>query len=485
MIQANKLSKTFGAKTLLQEVSFIINSKDKIGVVGPNGTGKSTLFKVILGTEQPDKGSVSRVHEQIGYLPQQLNYQPQDTIYSFLRKNIAEDWEDYKIDTALADVELTLPTDTYIKYLSGGQKTKLGLARLLISEPTTLLLDEPTNNLDLDALKWLERFVKKFKGAVVVISHDRAFLDNTVTQIYELDPFSHTLNHYAGGYTDYAEEKILRYEKQMSKYNDFVERKLEMEEWIRQKQEQLKYHRSPKVARQLQAMKSRYEREIVARAVEKPQLVEGITVAHIGDELYKKRVMFYLKDFSFKDLLTCESLTITAGDRVHLQGHNGAGKTTFIRILLGRISDFTGTVERGEGLKIGYFAQEHEILDEKKSVIDSFMLQTNVPSEQAARKILGKFTFVGRLVFTKVKYLSQGERVKLIIAILTHQHNRFLILDEPTNHLDIESREVLEEALREYEGGFLVISHDRYFVSEVGVNKNVVIEKGNVKVVQH
>ena len=246
------------------------------------------------------------------------------------------------------------------------------------------------------------------------------------------------------------------------------------------KQEQLTYHRNPKVARQLQAMKSRFEREIVAQTVEKPQQVQGITLSHVGDELYKKRVMFYIQKLRFNDLFSCAQLTITAGDRIHLQGENGAGKTTFIKLLLGKITDYEGTIERGEGLNMGYFAQEHEILDAKKSVIDSFMLQTNVSSEQTARKILGKFTFKGTHVFTKVNNLSQGERVKLIIAILTHQKNQFLILDEPTNHLDIESREVLEQALREYTGGFIVISHDRYFIHEIGVKKRISIKKGTV-----
>ena len=200
MIQLHQVTKSYGDKFILEDVSFTISNNKKIGLIAPNGTGKSTLFKIILGLEEADKGSVSIQHEQIGYLSQTLHYSESDTIYTFLKKGISEDWEEYKIDMALADVDLELDKDTKIAVLSGGQKTKIGLAQLLIAEPTTLLLDEPTNNLDLKSMIWLEKFIKKFQGNVLVISHDRTFLDNTVQQIFELDPFQHTIQVYSGGY---------------------------------------------------------------------------------------------------------------------------------------------------------------------------------------------------------------------------------------------------------------------------------------------
>lgn len=480
MIQLHSVTKSYADKIILEDVSFTISNNKKIGLIAPNGTGKSTLFKIILGLEEPDKGSVSIQHEQIGYLSQSLHYSEDDTIYTFLKKVISEDWEEYKIDMALADVDLELDKDTNISVLSGGQRTKVGLAQLLIEEPTTLLLDEPTNNLDLQSMIWLEKFIKKFQGNVLVISHDRTFLDNTVQQIFELDPFQHTIQVYSGGYSDYLVEKTNRYEQQLEQFKQFDKKKKEMEAWIAEKRAQLRVHRNPKVARQLQAMKTRYDREMVAKAVEKPQEMQKIKINTLGEESYKKKVIFFIEDLEFKNIIQCKKLTLSGGDRIHLQGANGTGKTTFIKLLLNEISDYNGIITKGENIQVGYFAQHHEMLDKKKTVIEEFVRTTGIGEEQKVRKILGRFLFKGNHVFTKIGNLSQGEKVKLIIGELTYQNNQFLILDEPTNHLDIESREVLEEALREYKGGVLVISHDRYFLDQIEINRQLEIVNGTI-----
>jgi ATP-binding cassette subfamily F protein 3 len=473
MIQLQNISKAYGMKVLLNNISFIVNSGDKIGLIGPNGIGKSTLFKILLKEVEADRGQVTVVYDEIGYLPQQLSYEENDTILSYLKKCIQEDWEEYKIYTALSEVALKISTETKVSNLSGGQKTKVGIAGLLIAAPTVLFLDEPTNNLDLETMGWLEKFLKKFRGAVLVISHDRAFLDNSVNRIFELDPFSHKLSQYSGGYSDYIEEKKNRVENLLSEYNDFIERKKVMEKWIADKQQQLTIYRNPKVARQLQARKTQYQKEFVDHPVEKPQTFKAGKIANISSDLHKKRVVFYLENFDYKNFLKFPKLTITAADRIALNGKNGSGKTTFARILLGLISGYEGIVEKGEGINVGYFSQEHEILDPEKTVIEEFINKSNIKDEANARKILGGFQFKNNHVFTKVSLLSQGEKVKLMIAEITHKDNEFLILDEPTNHLDIESREVLEEALREYEGGFIVISHDRYFLKNIGINKDI------------
>lgn len=484
MIQLSQIYKSYEEKILLENISFCLSADDKVGLIAPNGTGKSTLLKIIQKLEEPDRGSVSLVHEEIGYLSQQLNVLVDETIHQYLMSHINEEWEEYKIDMALAEVNLQIDRATLISSLSGGQKTKLGIARLLLHDPTTLLLDEPTNNLDLESIKWLEQLIKQFQGIVIVVSHDRTFLDHVVNMIFELDPYSHGLNIYQGGYTNFIQEKTKRFENQMDIYNDYEEKKRAMEEWIVKKKEQLSIHSNPKVGRQLQAMKTRYEREILNRPVEKPLEYRKIKISNMGEESYKKKVVFYIQSLEYKNLFTCQKLTITAGDRIHLIGNNGVGKSSLIKILLGKLSDYKGDFSKGNDIKIGYFAQEHELLDNNKKVIDEFMASTKVGSEEQARKILGRFLFIGNAVFKKVESLSYGEKVKLIIAELIYQQNQFLILDEPTNHLDIESREILEDALNNYEGGFIIISHDRYFIEKIRFNNNLAIENKQIKKIE-
>lgn len=480
MIHVQGLKKTYGEKVVLDDVNFVISENQKIGLIGPNGTGKTTIFKILLDLEEPDSGSVSKTGEYIGYLPQVISYKNEDTIFSYLKSVLKEDWEEYKIDMTLATVGLEI-IDRHMKMdkLSGGQKTKIALAKLLIDEPTMLLMDEPTNNLDLESMVWLERFVKNFKGNVLVISHDRAFLDNTVKKIFELDPHTHTLNEYHGGYSDFVIEKAQRYEKAMDEFKRHEEKRKKMEAWIAEKKQQLAVHANPKVGRQLQAMKTRYQREVVEVAVEKPKDYKKISISGFGEESYKKRIIYYIEDLKHP-VISVHKLSITGGNRIHLQGKNGSGKTTFIKILLNEYKPTEGQITKGTGINIGYFAQEHESLNPKKSVIEEFMQQTNIGDEQRSRKILGKFLFQGSQVFTKIASLSQGEKVKLMMAILTHNNNQFLILDEPTNHLDIESREILESALKEYEGGFIVISHDRFFIHQININKVLKAENGKL-----
>ena len=481
MLHIQNLSKSYGLKVLFQDVSFSVDNNDKIGFVAPNGSGKSTLLKVILGQEEPDKGTVTVTNEHLGYLPQTINAQADDTIQTYLQRALTEDWEDYKIDMALAQVGLDdIDRTLAIDILSGGQKTKIGLAHLLIDEPTTIFMDEPTNNLDLESLAWLEKFIRRFRGNIIVISHDRAFLDNTVKKIIELDPYRKRLYEYAGGYSDYKVLKAQREERELGEYKREEKRRQHFEQLIKDMQSLAANRADPALGKRLRAMKTRYQREFVDNGVEKPPVQKNIRISGFGDESYRKRSVFYVEKMQFKHIVGCDKLVITAGDRIHLEGENGSGKSTFIKLLLGQLKPDIGLVERGENMRIGYFDQEHDILDHDKSVIENLMLKTGKANEGSARKILGKFLFSGEHAYALVSEISQGERVKLIIAILTHQNNQFLILDEPTNHLDIESREILEQALNEYEGGLLIVSHDRYFVEELGLNRVVRVESGRV-----
>lgn len=477
MITVSNVSKAYIDKVLFDKISFNINNNEKVGLIGLNGTGKTTLFKIILKQEEDYTGEVSIIDEEIGYLPQVIEFDENDTIFSFLKKDINKDWEEYKIDYALDRVGLSeINTNIEINKLSGGQKTKIGIAKILLNDPTTLLLDEPTNNLDYETLEWLENFLNNFYGNVFVISHDRKFLDNVVDRIYELDFYTHKLNEYIGGYKEYTVEKAKRIEKEIEAYKRQERRKQEMEEWIMLKKQQLSFYQSPKVAKQLHNYEKRYKREVIDNLKDRVHESKKIKVNELAGLTHDSKLIFRIEKLKYKTFLWCKNLSIYGCDRIHLEGRNGAGKTTFIKILLGKITDYAGDVVFGNNIKIGYFAQEHETLDQKASVINDFINNSNIKNEARARDILGSFLFFGDKVFEKINKLSQGEKVRLMIAELINQDNNFLILDEPTNHLDIESRQVLENALSKYKGGLIIISHDRYFVENIDISINLAIE---------
>ncbi len=480
MIQVVNISKNYGNKEILNNINFTICNNSRIGLIGLNGTGKSTLMKIILKKEEPNSGSVIYVDEYVSFLPQVIEFNDSDTVFSFLNKEIKEEWESYKIDKCLSDVGLEkIDRNLEIKFLSGGQKTKLGFARILMNDPTTLLLDEPTNNLDLDTLDWLENFLRNFYGNILIISHDRKFLDNVVNRVFELDFYSHNIFEYSGGYSSYVEQKAKKIEKEIEAYKREQKKKKEMEDWIALKTQQLSFYQSPKVARQLQSYKKRYERE-TSNMTEKHVNSKKVKINNISETVDVSKLIFRVDSLKCRDLLYCKKIDCFGGDRIHLEGKNGTGKTTFLKILLGQINDYTGDVSFGNNLKIGYFSQEHESLDNNMRIVDEFISNSNIKNEAHARDILGSFLFVGDKVFEKVKNLSQGEKVRLIIAELIHQDNNFIFFDEPTNHLDIESREVLETALAAYKGGFLMISHDRYFIENIGINRKFEINNGSL-----
>ncbi len=480
MIQVVGVSKKFGNREILENVSFTISNNSRIGLIGLNGAGKTTLMKIILKQEEPDSGSVVYIDEFVSYLPQVIEFDENDTVFSYLYKEIKEEWEDYKIEKCLYDVGLEkIDRQMFVKDLSGGQKTKLGFAKILMNDPTTLLLDEPTNNLDLETLEWLENFLKNFYGNIFVISHDRKFLDNVVDRIFELDPRSHNISEYVGNYSDFCIEKAKRIEKEIAAYNRQQKKIKEMEEWIALKTQQLTFYQSPKVARQLQAYKKRTQRE-AEKLPEKHIDNKKIKIKEISESVNANKLIFRVNSLKYKNLIYCKNIDCYGGDRIHLEGKNGCGKTTFIKILLKQISDYSGNITFGNNLKIGYFSQEHETLNDELSVVNEFISNSNIKNEARARDVLGCFLFVGDRVFDKVKSLSQGEKVRLMIAELINQDNNFIFFDEPTNHLDIDSREVLESAISAYKGGYLMVSHDRYFVENIGINRKFEITNGSL-----
>lgn len=476
MLNVQHITKILSDKSLFEDISFKISDNQKVGLVGPNGAGKTTLLNIIAGKDDADSGQVLLSNEVVGYLPQKLITSANEEIGRYLTTFLKEEWEDYRIDEVLAQVGLkNIPKRTLISKLSGGQKMKVGLAGLLLTDPTLLLLDEPTNNLDMPSITWLERFVQHFPGKVIVISHDRFFLDACVTKILELNPYTHKITEYGGNYTEYKALKQAHHEHQESEYRLQQLKEKHMLEWIAEKRQQLQYHPSNKVARQLKAMKTRYEREIVQQKIDKPKVYQSFKAESLGQQLAKQKGVISLYDFSVFDLLNVNELHIFGQDRIHLQGPNGTGKTTLLKSILGLLNFYSGEIEIGPNLRMGYFSQEHELLSLDTPLIEVFMQQTDTFDEAKARSVLGAFMFSKQKVFSNTKYLSEGEKARLLIAILICQNNDFLILDEPTNHLDLESREVLADALKDYPGGFIVVSHDRYFLQQIGINRVLTI----------
>jgi len=479
MLTLKDITKSTATKLLFDKISFKLSENQKVGFVGPNGSGKTTLLKIIAGLDEADSGEINKSGEVIGYLSQKIDANESTMIYEYMYKALKNDWEEYTIKTSLARVGLgKVDQSNPISSLSGGQKMKLGLAKILLNEPTTLLLDEPTNNLDMQSLFWLEKFVKRFEGKVLLVSHDRAFLDNCVNKIIELDHFNKTIHEYGGNYTDYLVQRKEKQKNMLAAYNLQQKKEQHMEDWIKERQERLKYHQSVKGAKQLKAMKSRMKREVDDDRVIRPQEYKSFSVDSIANTMHKQKTIFGLENFKIPGLLQCEALYVFSHNRIYFSGKNGSGKTTFIKTIVGKLDNFEGMINLNETAKIGYFSQEHELLKPDESVIDNFIRLTTVKSGIEARKILGKYLFPGDTVFGNSRYLSEGEKARLIFAILITQKNDFLLLDEPTNHLDLQSREVIETALSEYEGGFLVVSHDRYFVNNIRINKLIGIKNG-------
>jgi ATP-binding cassette subfamily F protein 3 len=270
-------------------------------------------------------------------------------------------------------------------------------------------------------------------------------------------------------------------------YERHEEKRKKMEEQLRLQRERASFHASTKAGQRIRALQSRFEREVLETPVEKPRTTRDIALHGLKSDLHRKRVVYYVTNLKHP-LFDIPKLLILAGQRIHLTGNNGTGKSTLIKLLMDSMPESTlhathhqHAIERGADIKVGYFAQEHEILDQSNTVLDEFKDKTGMKIDEEARRILGGFTFAGDRAFVSITSLSQGEKVKLIMAILTHQKNDFLILDEPTNHLDIESREVLERALTEYDGGFIVISHDRYFVRQIGINRILLIDQKSLQ----
>jgi ATPase subunit of ABC transporter with duplicated ATPase domains len=525
MLQASNISKHFGDVHILNKISFIINAGDRMGLIGPNGCGKTTLLQILTGNLAPDTGAVRRnpPNLTIGYLEQGLTYRDDDTIDDVLRaeshKLAQSEAEVARLGAALADATgeeqaqlldayaeaLTqlerlarsqpteyqatevlagldldhLPLDQPVRYLSGGQKTRLGLARLLIQNPQVLLLDEPTNHLDIQALEWLETWLRAYPGAVLIVSHDRTFLDRTVTQITEIDPKNHGATVYPGNYTDYLQAKQREIERQWEAYKSQQERMAQLKEEARRLSgyansiERGTIDFGPRkiakgIARRATVQRRRIEREMDEDRIEKPGLTWQMKLEFLETPESGQDVLV-LEDlvigYENKPLLRDINQTLRLGDRVALIGPNGTGKTTLLRTIQGHLPPLAGQVKIGANVKIGYYAQEQETLEPEGTPF-STIRRIAAMSDTDIRSFLHLFLFTGDEVFVPNRSLSYGERARLVLARLVASGCNFLLLDEPINHLDIPSRASFEQAMTAFEGTVLAVVHDRYFIKE-------------------
>jgi ATP-binding cassette subfamily F protein 3 len=539
MLQVSNVSKSFGDNLILERVSFTVNRGERLGLIGPNGCGKTTLLKIILGELRPDTGSarLSPADLRAGYLAQALEYERGQTVRQAMEGAIAGLSEAERrletlsaqmataqgevlqrlllaYDRALDEFERLggytiearthavldgldlhdLDQDTPLEILSGGQKTRLGLARLLLSNPDLLLLDEPTNHLDIDALEWLEEFLLDFVGAVLIVSHDRVFLDRTVSAILELDPSTRTTTEYPGNYTEYAEAKEREREKRWAAYKEQQEYIAHLEGTIAAKKG---YARSielgtidfgPRkiakmIARKAVVQQRRLQRLLDSEErIDKPDRTWQMKLEFV-DTPPSGRDVLHLEDvamgFGDLDLFHDVNLTLRAGERIALIGSNGSGKTTLARLILHELETRAGRVRLGAGVKLGYYAQEQEDLDPGTTPFET--IRAVAPMNQTeARSFLHYFLFAGDEVFIPVGSLSYGERARLILARLVAQGSNFLLLDEPINHLDLPSRSRFEQAMSAYKGTVLAIVHDRYFIERFATGLWA-IEEGTVR----
>lgn len=525
MLSIHNLSKYYGIQPVLKNINFNISTGERIGLIGANGSGKTTLMRILAGFDHPDSGDVSstRPNLRVGYLAQGMDFSPDQTLHSALGLD-----SDSQTDPALEVESLALalsqnpndsdlqaqydsvlrklsavsfqpsavleplglshfPVDTPIAHLSGGQKTRLMLAKVLLEDPQLLLLDEPTNHLDIEMLEWLEDWLNHFDGAVLIVSHDRTFLDNTVTSILELDPSNHTVRSYKGNYSDYLEEKENEQARQWNAFRDQETEIRRMKDDInRTKQQALHVEmtttpRQPGVRRIAKkvAVKAKSREKKLDRYLHSDELVERPMQnwqikLNLGRPEHQSKDVLVTQSLSIgytpeTPLLTDINLFIRAGQRIVLTGPNGAGKTSFIRTVVGKIPPLAGSFRLGGTTKLGYMAQEQELLNPNLNSVQTIQSVSNI-NETETRNFLHYFLFKGDAALRPAGELSFGERARLQLALLVAQGCTFLVLDEPINHLDIPSRERFEEALENFNGTILAVVHDRSFIERFATN---------------
>lgn len=463
MLQVNDLAFGFGEKPLYSGVNFRVSKGQKIGLVGPNGSGKSTLLSIIRGVEHGFTGKV-KLEGSVSLVPQEIKHDPimdkSRTVREYVDPN--DNLIDFEINTMFSGLELSVNLNHDPKTLSGGQKTKLALARALFENPDILMLDEPTNFMDIGGKKWVMKFLANYQGAVIVISHDLELMDTAIDKILAVTPYNGRIEEYKGNYTEYIK---LKADKELN-----LKKELEIKERHLKRTEE-RYNNSRAVATK-SILRRKVEREREALP-EVPQELRKISIKlpepkRIGEVPIK--TVEIKKNYGDLEVLKGVDFTILRGERIAIIGSNGTGKSTFIKILMDMIKADSGEVRKNSELLVGYYSQEFETFDFNKSVIDTFCEFTKM-HEGMARSFLGKFMFAGDKQLQRVGSLSGGEKTRLSIACLTGKDNNLLILDEPTTYLDVLSQRIILEALKEYKGTMIIVSHEPEFMKELKPTK--------------
>lgn len=490
MLSVQNLKKEY-AHLLFENVSFMLGNNEKVGLVGHNGCGKTTLFRIIAGEEKFDEGEVQLVDETIGYLPQEFSF-PHDLLVGEYLEELVEDHytEFYKVEQVLAKLGIQ-DIDHYqaLQTLSEGQKMKLYLASLITEQsnnprqkPPILLLDEPTNHLDLPGILWMEGFLADYEGICIMISHDRDFLNNTVDLIFEIDEKGLLI--FDGNYDDYIEGK--------KQWLEDREKRLTLQEKKREKLEQLienarKLGDGKRRSRAVRSAKKRLEREVLRDEISEYKEM-CISELDISGSVHRGKKMITVEGLSFSYqknsedeniILNNTNFEMRGSQKCWLLGANGSGKTTFIKLLTDQLQPQQGEIEWGANVNYAYFSQDQSHLDMEQTVADFFMEEAGVSFSESFGA-LKNFMFDRDMRDYKLKHLSPGQRARLSFAVFTYKSYDFLILDEPTNHLDISTKEVIEESLKHFKGGILLISHDRFFVKNLNMDKVVTISDNNI-----
>ncbi len=477
MITAKNVSKKYSDTDILTGVNCKIGTRKKIGLVGRNGCGKSTLFKMIAGIEEISGGTIDMQEEILGYVPQEFHF-PDEIVGEYLEKKLESQWDSYKIENLVTKLQFH-NYDPYqnLNTLSEGQKMKVKLIEVLLNDPTTLLIDEPTNHLDIEGIMWFEEYLSHLNKSVLMISHDRSFLNHSVDEIWEIDKKQVFL--FVGDYDNYRNEKLKLIDKWNQEYVHFLKKKEQLETLL-QNVRKIKDGKSRGKA--ISAAKKRIEREVTGNTKEL-YVSKTIKDVNFNTKAHQGKLMIRFKDVSKsygnKKVFSDMNFELRGKEKLWIYGPNGAGKSTMVKMIMGEEKTTSGDITIGENIKIGYFSQTQSHLGSKNEILTEFISKTGCEYGKAFG-YLSKFMFDKNTVKKRVEHLSPGERARFAFSIFAYNDYDLLILDEPDNHLDIETKEVIERSLSEFKGAILLVSHDRYFVEMIGIDKVLNLKDGKL-----